>query len=202
MVDILTLGRSKELSKSRAAHMELAVQQTVKTEPVKAILNARAPVRKSFEKKKATANACRWCGGPYPHVSDCPAKGHRCVSCGKYNHFAKVCRATTKPKEKARQGVNAVDFPGQPPESEDDMDDDENAVHVVYAIEPHSRHRRKAPKCDININGLNTTALIDTGASINLMATDILEQMRKRPTLTPTCVRVHAYGNNEPLHYP
>ena len=31
------------------------------------------------------------------------------------------------------------------------------------------------------------------------MATDILKQMRERPKLSPTCVKVYAYGNNEPL---
>ena len=34
------------------------------------------------------------------------------------------------------------------------MDDDEDTVHVVYAVEPHVRHRKRAPKCDIKVNGL------------------------------------------------
>ena len=39
-----------------------------------------------------TAKTCRNCGGMYPHVENCPAKNKQCKSCGKYNHFAKVCR--------------------------------------------------------------------------------------------------------------
>ena len=39
-----------------------------------------------------TAKTCRNCGGMYPHVANCPAKNKQCKSCGKYNHFAKVCR--------------------------------------------------------------------------------------------------------------
>ena len=43
-----------------------------------------------------TAKTCRNCGGMYPHVENCPAKNKQCKSCGKYNHFAKVCRGKQK----------------------------------------------------------------------------------------------------------
>ena len=39
-----------------------------------------------------SAKTCRNCGGTYPHVENCPAKNKQCKSCGKYDHFAKVCR--------------------------------------------------------------------------------------------------------------
>ena len=50
-----------------------------------------------LNKVNRTANTCRNCGGMYPHVGNCPAKNKQCKSCGKYNHFAKVCRG--KPKK-------------------------------------------------------------------------------------------------------
>ena len=35
---------------------------------------------------------CMCCGHPYhDNRDDCPAKGHKCRSCGKQGHFAKVC---------------------------------------------------------------------------------------------------------------
>ena len=43
---------------------------------------------------------CRNCGGPYPHKDSCPAKNKKCKSCGKLNHFARVCR--TNPPESAK----------------------------------------------------------------------------------------------------
>ena len=47
MDDILTLGRSKELSKARASHMEAALQKPIKTEPVNLVTKER-----TLEKKK------------------------------------------------------------------------------------------------------------------------------------------------------
>lgn len=43
---------------------------------------------------------CRNCGGPYPHKDSCPARNTKCNSCGKLNHFARVCR--TNPPESAK----------------------------------------------------------------------------------------------------
>ena len=78
-------------------------------------------------------------------------------------------------------------------------DDNEETVHVVYTIEPHSRRRRIVPKCNVQVNRLTTTALIDPGASINIMATDVFNQIPDKPTLRPTSIRVYAYGTNTPL---
>ena len=34
---------------------------------------------------------CFNCGGDWPHLKECPAKGLNCKICGKKNHFARVC---------------------------------------------------------------------------------------------------------------
>ncbi|XP_073964731.1 uncharacterized protein [Choristoneura fumiferana] len=40
---------------------------------------------------------CRWCGGKHErNVSKCPARGSKCTKCGKFNHFAKVCRTRSR----------------------------------------------------------------------------------------------------------
>ena len=45
MDDILALGRSKELSRARASHMEGALQNLIKTEPVN-VVTKKKPVDK------------------------------------------------------------------------------------------------------------------------------------------------------------
>ncbi|KAJ1093883.1 hypothetical protein NDU88_006972 [Pleurodeles waltl] len=50
MANILMMGRSKELSKVRAAHMEAALQTQVKTEPVNAITTAVTEKKKGRQK--------------------------------------------------------------------------------------------------------------------------------------------------------
>ncbi|KAJ1093267.1 hypothetical protein NDU88_006372 [Pleurodeles waltl] len=67
MVNILMLGRSKELSKVRAAHMEAALQTQVKVEPVNAITAAAADRKKSRQKATTSSRSCYFCGGPFPH---------------------------------------------------------------------------------------------------------------------------------------
>ena len=41
------------------------------------------------------------CGGSYPHRGMCPAQGKKCMSCGKLNHFAKVCRSKSINRSKS-----------------------------------------------------------------------------------------------------
>ena len=164
MEDILTLGRSKELSRARASHMEAVLQTPIKTEPVNAVVKRRTTDKKKAPKQAPARRACYWCSGPFPHEGDCPAKGKRCTACGRQNHFARVCHSASPPKARPKAVVNNM----AQPDSED-MDDDEpeGTVHNKYAAQMAGATRWKTPQCQVNVNQRPMKALIDTGASIH-----------------------------------
>ena len=58
MDDILTLGRSKELSKARVSHMEAALQTPVKVEPVNLVTKGRVSDKKDRPKPPPTTRNC------------------------------------------------------------------------------------------------------------------------------------------------
>ncbi|KAJ1144317.1 hypothetical protein NDU88_010617 [Pleurodeles waltl] len=89
--------------------------------------------------------------------------------------------------------VRALDA-APPQHSDSDMDDDHHAVHVVHAI-----GGRQLPTCQVLLKGLPEPALVDTGASINLMVTEGYQRLSKPPQLKPTQVQVYAFGNTCPL---
>ena len=84
---------------------------------------------------------------------------------------------------------------------EEDMDDDEQdkTVHFIHAMNQVTGKPRPAPQCHINMNETLTRVLIDTGASINIMAETFFQSLPDTPTLRPTKVKVFAYGAREPL---
>ncbi|KAJ1207450.1 hypothetical protein NDU88_002841 [Pleurodeles waltl] len=74
MADMLTMGRSKELSRVRAAHMESALAKPIKAEPVNAVVAATPTKRKKESKSVDGGCTCYMCRGAYPHqVSFVPA---------------------------------------------------------------------------------------------------------------------------------
>lgn len=58
--------------------------------------------------------SCGFCGR-YRHkdLAECPARGSSCSSCGKRNHWAKVCRSKQRPKLNAITDANSSQY--QPP---------------------------------------------------------------------------------------
>ncbi|KAJ1181497.1 hypothetical protein NDU88_006704 [Pleurodeles waltl] len=82
------------------------------------------------------------------------------------------------------------------------MDEDENVVHVVHAIftvgNTDSR-KAKLPRCQVQVGTHETVAVVDTRASINLIAAEEYRRMVPAPTLTKAKVRVYAYGQCQPL---
>ena len=80
-----------------------------------------------------------------------------------------------------------------------DDHDAEGIVHVVHAVELPRGTGKTIPKCYIQAETHPTKALIDTGASINIMAREVYEALANKPTLHPTQIRVYAYGNDTPL---
>ncbi|KAJ1176607.1 hypothetical protein NDU88_001878 [Pleurodeles waltl] len=73
MKDILTLGRSQELSKARAAHLEETTTVQVKTEPINAVATGPSKSRAVHRGVKTRDKPCRWCGGSLPHQAGYPA---------------------------------------------------------------------------------------------------------------------------------
>ncbi|KAJ1201613.1 hypothetical protein NDU88_005419 [Pleurodeles waltl] len=129
-----------------------------------------------------------------PHPGGCPARGKTCSACGKPNNFAKVCRSTPKratptPKKTVKT-VNAI----HPQFSDSDMDEDSQVVHVV-----HTASGRRLPTCQVLLQGTPISALVDTGASINLLATKGYYKLTKPPPLQPTRVQVYAFRKTTPL---
>ncbi|KAJ1119162.1 hypothetical protein NDU88_007348 [Pleurodeles waltl] len=176
MANMLTLGRSRELSKMHAAHMEAALQKPVKAEPVNAVATAHAERRKSKQTTNTMKRTCYTCGGSYPHQGQCLAQGKRCTNCNKLNHFTKVCRSTSSktskpPKTRQAAQIHTSD------DQEGDMDDDESegTVHVIHAMQPGGSLWKRIPKCNIQVVEKLVVALIDTGASINIMALQVMK---------------------------
>ena len=60
--------------------------------------------RGGFSQHGAT-NTCRYCGGPFPHLTPCPAKGKQCRSCQKTGQFARVCESTNHEVRQVMQGT-------------------------------------------------------------------------------------------------
>lgn len=180
--DMLTRGRSKELSKVRAAHMEAALQQVMKVEPVN-VVSARDPDRKKVwsQRRVERPRHCYGCGGPFLHKGTCPAVGKRCSNCSKLHHFAKMCRSA--PACGSVPGSSGqVYVAAQLPTEGEDMDDDvDGAIHVIHAMQPGGHARKGIPKCHVMVDGHSVPALIDTGASINVMAHSMMLHCRFLP---------------------
>ncbi|KAJ1110417.1 hypothetical protein NDU88_007769 [Pleurodeles waltl] len=63
MADMLTMGRSKELSRVQAAHMESALTKSIKVEPVNAVVVGTTVKQKDKSKGVSGNRTCYMCGG-------------------------------------------------------------------------------------------------------------------------------------------
>ncbi|KAJ1169126.1 hypothetical protein NDU88_001032 [Pleurodeles waltl] len=140
------------------------------------------------------------CGGSYPHQGQCPAQGKQYANCSTLNHFAKVCRSASFQKSNQPKTVQTAQIHTSD-EGDGDMDDDglEGTIHVIHAMEPGGGPRRLIPKCNILVGGKPVVALIDTGASINLMALQVMKTLLLKPTLRSITTKVFAFGSSIPL---
>ena len=87
---MLIEGRRDEQSKYQARDIESK--------------DAPAVMNKVTTRKTSKSRAC---GGSYPHQNECPAKGKQCHSCGKSNHFEKVCQTSQK-KGNPKKGADQI----------------------------------------------------------------------------------------------
>ena len=78
-------------------------------------------------------------------------------------------------------------------------DDEDNGVSVISYTGRESNKRWPPPMSTVEIEGTTTSALIDTGASVNVMGTAMLKSLATRPKVMPTGARIYTYGGTTPL---
>lgn len=119
------------------------------------------------------------------------AKGKQCRSCGKEGHFAAVCH--TKTGLKVNQVTNevphnkvSVDITGD--------DDDPDWVFVLQGDTDDT-------EMSILVDGMPVAMLIDSGASCNIVGSNVFQTLRNNghTQLKTTFKQLYAYGSDTPL---
>ena len=141
---------------------------------------------------------CFSCGGSYPHVGLCPAKGKECKNCKKQNHFASVCRdknSTSKPKSvrknnRKQKAVRSLN--NRPVENLSSSEED-----YLYAV---NKANSKSPKIHITVCDIAFQATIDTGATINVIDQATFSRM-KEVNLQRTNIKAFPYSSTKPVEF-
>lgn len=108
-------------------------------------------------------------------MEQCPAKGQSCRVCGKPNHFAKCCQSrTSQPKSKTTK-----------PQC--------NSLFVGCL----SRNSNKSSEWTVEatIGGVNTKALLDTGAECNTIPIGLVKQGNLR--VSPSSTTLYSYSGHQ-----
>lgn len=125
-----------------------------------------------------SALKCRNCGRARYPDNVCPAKGKEYNNCGKLSHFSRICLSkASKPKGKSKarpqeptKGSRSL----HPLTHSDSMSEDE----YLFSVKANTKRR---PYTQVKVLGYSFNAMVDTGASINVMDK---ETFVKRPAIT------------------
>ena len=198
--NLLSSGRAMELANKHAADIE---------QPLEALSVNRIHAKQMHEHSNnprnghwtptQTGKTCYFCGDKYPHTSHCPAKSKKCGNCGKLNHFSRVCRS--KPQQQLVQHVYTTPHCDHcsPSAMQHNLSDDSDVFTLHKGHLVHSVYK-ELPSASVIVHGTAITALIDSGASVNLLDEQDFKALKKPPPLKRDTTIIKAYGIKEPLN--
>ena len=112
--------------------------------------------------------------GHFHGSADCPAEGKKCRTCKKEGHFAQWCRSKTqsrdfigKRKEKRKYVKQVNDAPT----------DEFEGCNYVFTVS--NTREDKDSRIDIEVGGVRISAIIDSGASVNIIDRHLWEYLKK-----------------------
>ena len=81
-------------------------------EQVRRLQSENKKLKAKIESTQTSKSQCYRCGRDNcPRGNKCPANGKKCQKCQKMNHFAKVCRASTKKKKMSFGQISSAEGP-------------------------------------------------------------------------------------------
>nr|XP_054766865.1 uncharacterized protein LOC129274024 [Lytechinus pictus] len=219
--DLLSIARATESADRQAGVMGASggtsesacvIKGGTVRQPHRSDRQVRQP--KSSESVNNHDNICGNCGilGHRPGDRGCPAQDRECLVCKRVGHFARVCRSKLRSGGlSSRQApINHVtydkfagieDGANLAAETSDNLNvtfnsDDDS---VMFSV----REKGNAlPKRSIMVNNAKIDTLVDSGSSVDIIDERTFRWMRGRCSplrLTPSRVRVYAYGSRSPL---
>ncbi|XP_062576513.1 uncharacterized protein K02A2.6-like [Saccostrea cucullata] len=181
--------RASEKSSSQLRAIE-EVQFVKKTKPV------------SDKQKKGPRDkqevSCEYCGLRHrKDKADCPAYGKECSSCGRKNHFARVCKqGNTKQQKKFR--------PGRRPHSKksvhdvNDYSSSSECEYVLTVEEVHNVNKKKKITAQMLINDQTVHFQLDCGSSVNILPDTLYKKLcNDHENLTETNMTLVMYNKSE-----
>lgn len=170
--------------------------------------NRKPPTqRTNTHKQNKRSSTCYRCGGEFPHINKCPALGKTCSSCGKADHYSRVCRSKSRNMGRnQREGnyskpLNTVEEETEPLNVVE-KEDFEQHEHLFTTEKTEGKIQHQDFKTKVFIEKTNVELLIDTGASINILNEATYEKINKRLNnrlnLKRTRTKVVTYGNDSP----
>ncbi|XP_071963863.1 uncharacterized protein [Antedon mediterranea] len=179
----------EQMKQSKASDVSDATQhaRTVRSHKKGKQKYQNTPQESNPRKSRTSSTICTYCGGEYPHKSKntCPAYGKKCNNCGKMNHYAKQCRQ--------KHNAHAVDIMSND-ENDSTTSEDEYSFHIT------GTESEKQPKVNLTIQGSTVNAIIDTGATINIMSMSTYKRLQHKPQLyTEKLPKVFGYGSRQAL---
>ena len=135
------------------------------------------------------SRSCYLCGGPYDyqHAEKCPARGKTCNSCGKQNHFAKMCRT---------RGVHSLDS------NKNDEEEEGEKLLIqslsVGAVNAGGSYPSAFVTLQLGAATHSCRFKLDTGAEANVIPLQTLKTFAPRPIeLRTTKQSLQAYGGSQ-----
>ena len=130
---------------------------------------------------RLNSSTCGNCGyGPHSSSNPCPARSQQCRSCGKTGHFARVCRSRPPGRQTNRPRHEATD-------------QTDRTVTVVQ-IATVTGDRPVNSYVDLDIAGVQTRLLIDTGAQASVLNVETLRKLSPRVSLRVPPNRLKNFG--------
>ncbi|XP_071485625.1 uncharacterized protein [Diadema antillarum] len=201
--ELLDLARSIELSQERADGVKADTSSKVhrvSTQHKKKRSNhtgiqsgsGKTTVRQKQKQgdkatRKKKSEQCGHCGYAYPHSGECHAKGKRCNTCNKLNHFASVCRSG-KPVQYIDSDDNAEPHSADSTNPRSSVD---FAQDYVFSVSMNK------PLTHVDINRIPCSMIIDTGCSRNIIDENTFKKLNMK--LRKTSIKLFPYGASKPL---